>query len=211
MSIRGSMVQLGTTGQSPLLIGNCKCEWAGAEIYGEEAIGEAFRAAPMVAHEEAVLLDCAQHAAWFSGDSMLFADLYDGRIGRLWRLGPGETPATEPAASVAFDPDLRQPRGGVYARAEDHPLLATAHLPAIEAAATGLIAAPAGARQHRARAVLVRAFSTGECAAALFAVHRLTGGEVRSSGFGFEAIALVEGSPRIVKHTPVSAPWTPRL
>lgn len=204
-------MQLAMTGQSPLLIGNCKCEWNGAEIYGEEAIGEAFRAAPMTAYEDALLLESEQHAAWFSGDSLLFADLYDGRIGRLWRLGPGETPALEPAVSVAFDPDLRQPRGGVYARAEDHPLLAPAHFPAIEAAATGLIAAPAGARQHRARAFLVRAFSNGERAAALFAVYRLTGGEVRSSGFGFEAVALVEGSPRIVKHKPVSAPWTPRL
>ena len=211
MTIREAMVQLGTTGQSPQLIGNCKCEWAGAEIYGEEAIGEAFRAAPMVAQEDALFLESAQHAAWFTGNSLLFADLYDGRIGRLWRLGPGETPALEPAVSVAFDPDLRQPRGGVYARAEDHPLLAPAQFPAIEAAAAGLIAAPAGARQHRARAFLVRAFSAGERAAALFAVHRLSGGEVRSSGFGFGAVALGDGLPRIIRDKPVSAPWTARL
>jgi len=211
MTLREAFADLTASGASPLLLGNCKLEWAGTEIYGEEAIAETFRAAPLAGDEDSLFIESTHNAAWFANDSALFADLYDGRIGRLWRLGAGETPAREPAVSVAFDPDLRQQRGAVLARAADHPLLEPAHLAPIEAAAAELIVAPAGHSQHRARAFLVRAFSAGDQAAALFAVHRLSGGAVRSSSFAFAAVAITKDSPLITLDRQAPTDWTTRL
>jgi len=211
MSLADAFADLAASGASPMLLGNCKLEWAGTEIYGEEAIAEAFRAAPLSGDENTLFIESAHNAAWFANGSALFADLYDGRIGRLWRLGAGEPPAREPAVSVAFDPDLRQQRGAVLARAADHPLLDLAHLAPLEAAAAKLIAAPVGDSQHRARAFLFRAFSSGEQAAALFAVHRLSGGEVRSSSFAFAAVAITKDTPRITLDQQAPTDWTTRL
>ena len=211
MSLRETFAKLGASGSSPQLLGNCKLEWAGAEIYGEEAIAEAFRAAPLTAEEGSLFVDSAQQAAWFSGESALIADLYDGRIARMWRIGPGDTPTTEPAVSVAFDPDLRQLRGSIYGRAVDHPLLTAAHFAAIHQAADQILAPLPGTRQHRARAFLIRAFSSGDCGAALLAVHRLSGGDVRSDGFSFAAVAIEGDRRRIIVDERPQSGSTPRL
>lgn len=211
MSLADAFADLASSGASPMLLGNCKLEWAGTEICGEEAIAEAFQAAPIAVDEDALFVESPHNAAWFANGSALFADLYDGRIGRLWRLGAGETPTREPAVSVAFDPDLRQQRGAVLARAADHPLLDRAHLAPIEAAAAELLAPPVGHSQHRARAFLVRAFSGGDHAAALFAVHRLSGGAVRSSSFAFAAVAITKGAPCITLDQQPPTVWKTRL
>ena len=187
MTMAQSFAALARSGTAPALLNNCKLEWAGCEIYGEEAIGESFRASPIAAAGDQLFLESPHQAAWFVGEAALFADLYDGRIGRLWRIGPGTPPPREPSVSVAFDPDLRQSRGGLYARAEDHPLLSSAHLTLVQAAGQDLIAPGVSTAQFRARAFLLRAFSTGDHAAALYAVHRLSGGAVRSSSFSFAA------------------------
>lgn len=211
MSLRETFAELAASGSSPWLLGNCKLEWAGAEIYGEEAIAEAFRAAPLIVEEGSLFVDSAQQAAWFGGESVLFADLYDGRIARMWRIGPGDTPRPEPAVSVAFDPDLRQLRGSVYARAGDHPLLNAAHFAAIHQTADEVLAPPPGTRQHRARAFLIRAFSSGDCGAALLAVHRLSGGDVRSNSLSFAAVAIDGGRRRIILDQRPQLGWTPRF
>ncbi len=189
------------------LLGACRLEWRGAEAYGEEAILELFRAAPF-APEGAKLVETACSAAWIGADAALVADVYDGRIGRLWRIGMGDAPEPEPAVSVAFDPDLRQQRGDVLLRAEDHPELARDQVERLIEAGRALTAAHDGPPLHRARAWAVRAFTAGDDTAALFAVHRLTGGPTRGGGFGYAAVLL--GGPVIAEREP-DRPWTPRL
>ena len=211
MSLRDCLAELVATGSTACLLGNCKLEWGGSEIYGEEAIAELFRAYPMAADDEDLLVASSHHAALFSGQSVLFADLYDNRIGRLWRLGPGSPPASEQAVSVAFDPDLRQQRGGVYVRKADHAFVEAGHLAVLEHAGEALLAASSETPQHRARAFMVRAFSDGERAAALYAVHRLSGGEVRSSSFSYAAVAVCGSECKTIFDQCRDMCWTPRI
>lgn len=211
MSLRDRFAELAATGSTRCLLGNCKLEWAGSEIYGEEAIAEAFRTSPFATEDRDLFVESPDHAAWFGGQSMLFADLYEGLIGRLWRLGPNTSNVAEPAVSVAFDPDLRQQRGSVYARREDHSFLEAEHFAAIKQAAETLLIAPLQSPQHRARAFLVRAFSSGEHAAALYAIHRLSGGEVRSSIFSYAAAAIGGDSSEIIFDQRPHLYWTPRI
>ena len=193
------------------LLGNARLEWGRGEAYGEEAVLESFRASP-VDPGQGVLLAGATAAAWVGADGALFADLYDGRIGRLWRLGMGETPAPEPAVAVAFDADLRQVRGDVSFRAEDHPDLAATARDAVTMAGEALLRVDHAPALHRARAFVVRAFSVGEATVALYAIHRLTGEAPRRAGFGY-ALALIEpdAAPRPVIDPWSPSEWTPRL
>ncbi len=148
--------------------------------------------------------------ALIGDEAALVADLYDGRLGRVWRLGPGEPPAAEPFVAVAFDPDLRQERGHVYLDTADHPELAPDAVAGVAAAGQAMIDRR-GAALHRARAFTVRAFSAGERTAALFAVHQLGGGAVRQADFGYAAALIDAGETRLVRdHRPVRE-WTPRL
>lgn len=192
------------------LLGNCRMEWGGGEAYGEEAILESFRASPFAPGAHATLVETPMAAAWIGETSALIADLYDGRIGRLWRLGEGAAPEPEPAVAVAFDPDLQQARGELLWRAEDHPELAR-DMAAEVATAAAALARDTRTPMHRARVFVLRAFSAGATSAVLFAVHRLTGGAVRTSGFG-HAVALIEtGGHRLVIDPPRATRWTPRL
>jgi hypothetical protein len=190
------------------LLSNCRLEWRGGEAYGEEAILESFRAAPFDPGADAVLVETATSAAWVGAGCALVADLYSGRVGRLWRTGMGASPALEPAVAVAFDPDLRQVRGDVLLRAEDHPSLAPDAVEGVIAAGRDLVAASASQPVHRTRAFVLRAFTGADHSAALFAVHRLTGGATRSGGFAYAAVVL--GGPISVDDLP-ERPWTPRL
>ena len=190
------------------LLGACRLEWAGAEAFGEEAILELFAAAPLdLAGAQAV--ETATGCALIADDVALVADLYGGRIGRLWRIGAGEPPGVEPIVAVAFDPDLRQERGGIYLRVEDHPDLAADALPRVTAAGEALIDRR-NLVAHRARAFAVRVFSAGERTAALFAVHHLSTGAVRQAGFAYAA-ALIAGDMRLVRDQRPLRDWTPRL
>lgn len=190
------------------LLGACRMMWAGAEAFGEEAILEDFRAAPLdCAAFDAV--ETAHGAALAGADVALAADLYDGRIGRIWRVGAG-APAPEPAVSVAFDPDLRQERGGVYMRAEDLPELAEDARAGILRAGHALLA-QSDTPLHRARAFVVRGFGDAARSAALFGHYCMTGGDVRRAGFA-HAVALLEGADmRLVRDPVPDRPWTPRL
>lgn len=190
------------------LLGGCRMMWAGAEAFGEEAILELFRAAP---------LDCAScaavetesGAALVGQDAALVADMYDRRIGRIWRIGAG-APTAEPAVSVAFDPDLRQERGGVYMRAGDLPELAEAAHASVLGAGEALLAQQ-NPPLHRARAFVIRGFGDATCGAALFGTHYMTGGDVRKAGFA-HAVALIDcGDIRLVRDPVPDRPWTPRL
>ena len=213
MSARDALIAL-AAGRRPVdaggdrLLGACRLHWADVELFGEEAVLELFRAAPLDLGG-AMAVATPTGAALIGADAALVADLYDGRIGRLWRLGAGEPPEAEPFVAVAFDPDLRQQRGHVHFRAEDHPALPAGARDAVLAAGHALIDLPGA---HRARAFAIRAFADAERAVALFAVHRLSGGAVRQAGFG-HAAALIDpaGGRQLVRDQQREREWTPRL
>ena len=201
-------------GRRPLdtgLLENCRLEWAGGEAYGEEAILASFRANPLPIGAGEVLR--APHAlAWIGEGAALFADLYDERIGRIWRTGNGVPPVAEPVIGVAFDPDMRQQRGDVLLRAEDHPGLDADCAEALVAAARRIVESCVADGAYRARAFVVRAFSAEAGPVALCAIHQLGDGPVRSSGFAYAVLATgPEGDDRVVIDQTGSGEWCPRL
>lgn len=168
------------------LLHTARLEAFGAEFYGEEAIVEALRCAPQPLSDAALFLSAPGHLAVFDGTTALFADLYGELIGRIWRLGDGSPAPRESGFSVAFDPDLTQARGDVFAVASDHS--------ALDAAAFGRVieAGRAIARGDcvacRTRAFALRAFGSEGEGAALFVVHRLAGQAARTAGFAMVAV-----------------------
>ena len=177
------------------LLHTARLEALGSEHYGEEAILVSFRAAPLALTESATLLETPGFCALVDGQAALFAELADDNIVRLWRLSDGTPTAAERAVAVAFDPDLSQSRGTVLFSPGDHPALAS------DAAERVLQAARNAAEQRdaalpalRTRVFVVRAFGSATQGAALFAVYRLSGAEMLSSGF---AMALAWWTPDI--------------
>lgn len=196
------------------LLGNARCEWQGVEIVGEEAILASFARAPFVAGSSEILVATPSAAAWIGSTGALVADVYDGRLGRLWRLGPGETGecAPEPRVDVAFDPDLRQARGEVLFRPEDHPDLEEAARAGLLEAASQMLADRRADGALRARGFVVRAFGASHGAAALVAVHTLSSGSPRAAELRYAALGWARGrEPLIVLDPAPPAPWTPRL
>lgn len=171
------------------LLHTCRLEWQGSEAYGEEAILELFRGAPF-AMEGAKLLETPNSAVLIGDDRALWADIYNGRLGRLWRIGGEARRIAEPAISVAFDPDLQQARRDVFLSPDDHPELAAGDLERVAEAGHKLCALPQTPPDHRVRAFVIRAFSAQAGSAALFALYRLTGGQVRRSTWSHAAVLL---------------------
>jgi hypothetical protein len=204
------------------LLPPCRLEALGAEHHGEEAVVASFRRAPLQLSDAADVVEAEGQIALFEGDTALFADLHGRHIARLWRLGPGEPAAREPAIGVPFDTDLVQSRRGLAARAEDHPQLSAAGFAAIEAIGAQIAhgwSPQDGPAQLRVRPFLLRAFTAGAQGAALFAVHRLGGGAVRSTGFAYAAARFRTGGgggdARIIRDIAgeagaVAAEWRPR-
>ena len=202
------------------LLQNCRMEAFGADFYGEEAILEACRAQPCeLAATDA--LTCPTQVALFDGDLALFADVYGDNLGRIWRVGKGRRVEPEPALAVPFDPDLSQARGDVQLRAEDHaflPGVAAELLRAWVRVELGGIADEGGLRT---RAFLLRAFADGDEGAALFAVHHLGPGPVRTAHLHYVAARFrlgeddLSGARLIVDMAGLAAareaPWRPRL
>lgn len=169
-------------GQVPAqLLHSCRLEVGGFDAFGVEAISDAFRQDP-VALGGARFAEDGQHFAAIIGDQALFADLYDGNIGRLWRAGRPAPHAPEPFVLVPFDPDLRQARGDIEFAASDHPGLHADAEARVREAGLAILAHDATA--WRSRGFCLRAFGTAAAGAALFAVHRMTSARVRISGFG---------------------------
>lgn len=203
------------------ILPSCRMEAGGAEIYSEEAIVEAFRAAPLLLGDEARALETDRHLAVFAGDTVLFADVYGANIARLWRLGPGEPFTQEPSIGVPFDPDLMQARGDLAIRGEDHPQLSAAGADGLAKVGRQLSrdwTPDQGPAPYRVRAFLIRAFSKDDASAGLFALYRMGGGAVRTSGFSYAAALLPAGGgePLIVRDDAGDAavatrPWTPRV
>lgn len=202
-----------TRGERPAddgLLGNTRCTWGGIDLLSEEAIVAAFAASPFALDGELIEVQTTQGAALVGTERALYADLYDGRIGRLWRIGGTPPFAPEPAVDVAFDPDMRQERGGLFFRGEDHPCLEAAAANGLVKAGQALIDGQR-AGQLRVRGFVVRACGNGDASAGLVALHTLSNAKRRVAGFRFAAVALCNGKvvtavePERVKH------WTPRL
>ncbi len=221
MSARTALLAL-AAGQRPAgaLLPPVRLHAGGAELFGEEAAVHAFRRAPIVFSDAAEVLEADGHVAIFEGENALFASTYGDLIARIWRLGPGEPGAVEPAIGVPFDTDLRQSRVDVAFRAEDHPALAADAAAAVVAIGANLAhgwAAGEGEGAYRTRPFVLRAFSNGDRGAALFALFRLGPDAVRSAGFSFAAVRFRFDGSGVAEHHVVrdlsgeaavgAAPW----
>lgn len=181
-------------GQKPAeeaLLHNCLFEGWGGQAFGEEAILETFRAAPQTATEWDPI-EGKSGAAQFGDGVALFADTVDGRLIRVWRLGPGFSVAGERSVFVPFDPDLAQARGNVIiagATGAEHKL--------VEVAARDVLKDRGG---YRLRAFALRVLRRGADAAVLFAIYRLGEGPERQCGFSYAAARL-----RIVGNLPTTS------
>ena len=185
-----------------------RLEWQGGEAYGEEAVLEAFRRAPLdLAVGSAISVLGA--LLWTDGQTALVADLYDKRLGRMWRIGPGPAPARELGVSVPFDVDLMQDRRDVLWRYDDHPWLAPEHSDAIETFARD-IAAPS-AHDHRIRVFILRAFSSEDHFGMLASVFRLSSEPTRSASFRMVAALVSPEGERLVADDFPPTDWVPRL
>lgn len=194
------------------LLGNARCAWGGGEHLSEEAILAAFAAHPCDLAGEPLCIETSQAAAILSEGRALVADLYDGRIGRMWRVEPGLSLAAEPAVDVAFDPDLRQERGDLSFRAEDHPELDARAAERIVTAARDLVEGLRKDGRLRVRGFVVRAFGGPDGAAALIALFTMGNGAQRSAAFSYAALGIGPGG-RIVSvlEDVTEREWTPRL
>lgn len=219
MSALDTIRQL-ATGSRPTsgLLHTARLSALGIEAYGEEAIVESFRTAPLDLSEAPKIVEAPGYLAIFDGDNALFADIATGGVARLWRLSAAEPVPDEPGIAVVFNPDLTQTRGDIFFAVSDHPALATDAETAVIRAGRALTHDPAedDTATFRARAFVTRAFGDARCGAVLFAVYRLAGAPARQSGFamaaarwsaddveivrdiaGEKAIALCDWSPRI--------------
>ena len=156
------------------LLPACRARAFGAEAFGPAAIVELFARnprplspAPAVVEGERTLWICdadleGREQAWL-------ADLHDGRVARLWRVGDGPPDdAAEPALAFAFDVFLNQDRSPVAFRAEDHPNLAAEAGPALAKVASAAAAGPDPERPAaQGRTFVLRALSAGDRGAAL--------------------------------------------
>lgn len=191
------------SGQRPAggLLQTCRMAASDAEFYGEEAILERCRAAPLdLAGWD--LVAGQRNVALFGPELAVFADIHEAQIGRIWIVGSGEPAEAEPAVAVPFDPDLRQERGGVFWDEADHPGTEATLVEVLAAAGGRLIetaAVDGGRPAYRVRAYLIRAWGEGDHGAGLFALHRLGPGPTRRSGFGHAAVLIDGGDEQFVR------------
>jgi hypothetical protein len=194
------------------LLGVARCGWGRSELMGEESILAAFCARPF-ADADAIGIETAQGAALIGQDDALIADVYGGRIGRLWRVGKGVSLPYEVAIDVAFDPDMRQQRGDVLFRAEDHPELRSESAERVLDAVREHLGQLRRTGALRSRAFLVRAFGNESATAALLAVHTMSNETSRTASFGYAIVTFRAEDPsvRIISDHTRPRPWNPRF
>jgi hypothetical protein len=180
------------------LLQTVRLELGGAEHYGEEAVLERGRAAPVDLTRVEEVHGPAGLALVGDGVAVL-ADLYGERIGRVWAVGTLPSGEPEAAVAVAFDADLQQARASVFLDAADHPHAAPDLLDRLSAAGERLVGGEPG---YRARAFLIRAWGNAARGVGLFAVHRLGPGPVRPSGWAYAVVLITAGEQRIVADRP---------
>lgn len=194
------------------LLGNTRCAWGRSEIVGEEAILAAFCAQPFASDGDVLTVETSQGAAIIGSDDALLADIYDGRIGRLWRVGRDITLGHERAVDVSFDADMRQARGDLFFRAEDHPELDTDGAERMIEAAQAHVDHIRCEGKLRVRAFAVRGFGGPKASAGLLSVYALGNETSRSASFSYAIVGAGSGdAPRVVSDASPPRAWTPRL
>ncbi len=207
MSVTEAMTAI-AAGQVPKqLLLACRLEVGGFDAFGVEAIGDAFRRDPISLSFATISQDTAQFAA-IVDDQAVFADLYDGNIGRLWRAGRPAPHSPEPFVSVPFDADLSQARGDVAFAASDHPGLSEDAAGRVHDAGLQIIAFDPAA--WRSRVFCSRAFGSAARGGALFALYRMSAERVRDSGFGY-AVAIWNGEACTIAVDAVPLPGDARV
>jgi hypothetical protein len=197
------------------LLHTARLEAFGMEVYGEEAVIARLRSGPVTMNDDSAIVEATGHLAIFDDDNALIADIFEGNISRLWRLGGGPFFDPEPGVSVSFDPDLAQARGTMFLSASDHPALNEDAVDFAHRAGEAL-ACSTESDAYRTRAFAIRAFGTAAHGAALFAVYRLTGNPIRKGGYSMAAVRWTSDMMQIVRdragEAAISArAWTPRI
>ncbi|WP_174273227.1 hypothetical protein [Sphingomonas bacterium] len=205
---------------SPLLQ-NTSFEGFGSDAYGKEEIAAMLRRhSPFTAVTRQART--ARSQAVIGEDAAgrpvaLFADLHDGWITRLWRLGEGADPAPlRPVTSVPADADMDQRGGRLGFAPEAHPELEPAHAAALVALGDRWLAGQPvdviGALAC-ARPIILRAFSEGGACAALI---RIQGRFPHGLG-GFLMLVMIADGETIVladqdgRAAAERQPWRPAL
>lgn len=195
------------------LLGNARCSWGRSELVSEEAILAAFAAQPFDLTGDGLAIETSVGAVILGQNRALVADLYEGRIGRLWSVGGGIAQPDEPAIDVAFDADMRQDRGDVSLRAEDHPGLDPAAGAPLLTAARGFVERVRADGRLRVRAFVIRAFGDAQRSAALLSVFSLGNERSRSTSFSFAVIGTgaANDADHVVSDNLPPRVWTPRF
>jgi len=180
------------------ILGACRLESGCVDAFGSEAVGDAFRRAPIDNVEVGDALSCKTCAVVMTRDAAVFADVYESRLGRLWRIGQGATDLGEPAIAVAFDTDLHQTRADVFLAAADHPALSLDCEQRVREAGLALLDDSAFPN-FRARAFVIRAFGDDASGAALFAIHALAEEPVRRPSLTHAVAMWQNGKLRSVR------------
>ncbi len=210
MSAADTLARIARGGRAQGLLHTCRLTTDAGEAYGIEAVAAHFRAAPLTP------LDTVGDGGTLAGiaaDSILFADPYGRDIARIWRVGSAGPVAVEPRIDVAFDPDMAQARGDVFASPTDFPHIDTGTIDRIAATARAAIDSDRlGPPATRRRLFLLRvATANGRCAA-LFAHHALALGARTDAGFRFAALLLDGDDARwFADAAPAPRAWTPRV
>ena len=194
------------------LLTNSRFACGRSEMSGTEAILAEFAERPFSLEGELLAVETPQNAALVSEHGALVADLYRGRIGRLWRIGDTGGPSGEPAIDVAFDADMSQKRGDVSFRAEDHLSLDPEAAERLLAESRDLVEQLRLEGRLRVRGFIVRAFGDRSGCAALIALFTLGNETQRRAAFSHAVVAIgPEGKTRMIPDKTEPRDWTPRF
>jgi hypothetical protein len=204
-------VARGTRPDHDGLLGNARCSWGRSELLSEEAILAAFTAQPFEVDSDLLAVETPLGAALVGQGRALVADLYDGRIGRLWCVGGAIPQLDHPSIDVAFDADMRQERSDVSFRAEDHPDLDPAAVEPLLTAARSHGDRARSEGKLRVRAFFIRAFGDPGHSAALLSIFSLGNERSRSSSFSLAVIGVSGDEVRTVGERHPPRDWSPRF
>ena len=195
------------------LLGNARCAWGRGELLSEESVLAGFAARPFALEGELLGVETPQGAALIGDDRALVADLYNGRIGRMWRVGGGLEVSPEQAIDVAFDADMSQQRGDLNFRSEDHPNLDPAAAERLLAAGRDLIEQVRSEGKLRVRGFVLRAFGDSQASAALLSLFTLGNETQRSAAFSYAVVGIGPNASdiRTVRDQSQPRSWTPRF
>ena len=206
------MLAQGTRPQDDGLLGNTNVTWGHETSLGEESILAKFTAAPFTVDDELLGVETPMAAALIGTNSALVADLYGGRIGRLWRVGGEVNSEAGQIVDVAFDTDMRQERGNLNFRFQDHPSLAPEASDKLLAASAALIEQVRQNGNLRARGFIIRAFGDTHASVALMSIFTLGNQSCHSASFDYAVIGIQpDGEVRNICARSNPRDWTPRL